>query len=112
VTLKIFSDSLNPENFCQQITFSLHPAVNFQLPITNRLSSGVFIDKPPNSFSVVRNDLLVFGQIVTNGIEVTWTGDPEFMNEIQICIPLESLIEPSDRFSVWELGKFFFPANS
>lgn len=121
MTLTVYNDSFPPEGFCQFVSFSLYPAFNYRQNPSDRLSSEVFNKNPPNEYSVLLEyTIIVVGQIVTSGIEVTWDSetsplpadqDPPSGNPLTLCIPLEGYIEEDAYFEEYELGTIKYSEN-
>jgi hypothetical protein len=113
MTLTVYPESFPPSSFCQFIEIYLYPAFNYRSDGSARLGSEVFNKNPPNEYSVIfEYTIIVVGQIVTSGIQVSWdptvilpAADDELgYQPLQLCIPLEAYIEESNYFSDYELG--------
>ena len=75
--LTIPAESFLPSEFCKNVELYFLPASRLELPAESKLSSEIFLERTPNSFSVVQNDKgAKVGQILTPGIEGPISPDP------------------------------------
>eukprot|EP01127_Copromyxa_protea_P022273 TRINITY_DN791_c0_g1_i6.p2 TRINITY_DN791_c0_g1~~TRINITY_DN791_c0_g1_i6.p2 ORF type:complete len:639 (-),score=61.78 TRINITY_DN791_c0_g1_i6:596-2512(-) len=104
--LTIFEDSIPPDHFCQLIYVAIQPHSFYSSSFPDaHLSSFVFTQKPDNPFSVVMyEDLVLEGQVVSDGVALSWKEEIVLDTPLWLCVPVAKSIERSSLFETFSLG--------
>eukprot|EP01127_Copromyxa_protea_P001263 TRINITY_DN1129_c1_g1_i1.p1 TRINITY_DN1129_c1_g1~~TRINITY_DN1129_c1_g1_i1.p1 ORF type:complete len:1521 (+),score=172.56 TRINITY_DN1129_c1_g1_i1:68-4630(+) len=105
--LDIYPNSFSPDYPCKAITISVfsYNIYTFRA-VDARLSSHVFTEIPKNIYTTLYfQELIMEGQIVTNGVVIDWLVEGMIDDPMRLCIPIEHNIELSDLFEFFEMGR-------
>eukprot|EP01128_Nolandella_sp_AFSM9_P006856 TRINITY_DN3611_c0_g3_i1.p1 TRINITY_DN3611_c0_g3~~TRINITY_DN3611_c0_g3_i1.p1 ORF type:complete len:1587 (-),score=355.48 TRINITY_DN3611_c0_g3_i1:210-4970(-) len=98
-TLEVQSTTMEPANFCLRMEVFLVPASTYEQADGSGISSEIFLERPPNSFSVLQNEKgAVVGQIITSGIRVSFVKTTELADSMYLCINENDAIPQDDEF--------------
>lgn len=100
----VISDILtvnNVSSFCSVVSVGIVQANLYQKDPSRRLSSQLFTNAAPNSWSVIYDSFLIQGQIVTDGAQITWSD--LIAGSIILCLNI-SVTDHSQLFDTYGLG--------
>lgn len=91
VTITVPALAFPPEEFCQNLYLAQYASVAFQARVENKISSEIFVERSANPYVIVKNDdKKVVGQILTDGINVTWDSRHVLHAKLTLCIPINT----------------------
>jgi hypothetical protein len=105
-TVDVPATAFPPAAFCQNIYLASYPATAFQSQLIYKLSSEVFLPRSTNPYAVVRNAQgQVLGEILTDGLNITWTTAATLQASLTLCLPTVAIASyPNIGFGSLNIG--------